>query len=149
MTITFENNEYEDCKFLFKDISNEYLKNRAKTSLRYFINKANKFKRLYYLFAFLTISTPLAICVAMNIEGAPTYWSPLLVISCVLLTVLQTAFRFSERKNKNRYYAEVLKSELSKFHAEVGRYDKVSADERERILASRLNEIIKESNERI
>ena len=149
MTITFENNEYEEYKFLFKNISNEYLKNRAKTSLKYFIDKANKFKRLYYFLSILTIVAPLAMCVVACVEGIPSYWSSLIVMVCVVLTLLQTSFRLSERKDKNRYYAEVLKYELSKFHARIDNYERRQADECERILSHRLNKIIEESNARI
>lgn len=73
--------EFEKNKFLLDLINDEQIKKRIKTNLIWFINKANIYKVLFYIFTITTIVVPIISTVLINI---PMSEAKIKILSCFM-----------------------------------------------------------------
>lgn len=94
-----------------------YLKKRFEQSVKWYIRKAVKYKRIYFLFMIISIVLPAVATVLINIPLLDNNWAkPIITILTVLTsttTTLLSLFRAKDKWIHFRYMAETLQSEYS------------------------------------
>ena len=142
--------EYRDYKFLIDNIENEITKRRADESLKYYLSEAVKYKCRSIVFSFAAIILPIiATFASSSAITVPDYLIPIITALTALFTGIQALFKYNDKKVTYRNYAEELKCELYCFHSKINAYNNLSNKEREKVLADRINRLIKESNAKI
>ena len=142
--------EYKNYKFLVDGIGNEITKKRADESLKYFLERATLFKGLSSAFAGAAIALPIiATFAASSVVTASDLIIPIITAFTAFFSGFQALFKYNDKKVTYRNYAETLKSELYSYHSKINDYSTSSDEKREKILADRINKLIKESNAKI
>lgn len=142
--------EYRDYKFLIENIENEITRRRADESLKYYLSEAAKFKCRSMVFSFAAIVLPILATFAYSSAiTVPDFLMPIITALTALFTGMQALFKYNDKKVTYRNYAEELKCELYCFHSKINAYNNLSNKEREKVLADRINRLIKESNAKI
>ena len=139
--------EMEDFEVLYKNIRNEVIRERIRSSGQWYIERAIRYKRYFYILSIIGIVLPLLIT-SVNVFGC-THENQVRVITAIasaivsLTTGLLTFTKCGEKWTLYRNTIEMIKSELTVYWA------KASTQEEEELimLVSRLEDIMnKEHN---
>ena len=149
--------EIQKYNYLSEGIQDENLKKRAKGSLEYFINKAVWYKRLWQLFSGLTILLPAAatFLAAFSEHTHIGFFKDETIILAgitAVTTVVSSLLALSkcaDKKSSYRHSAEALKREISLYLSSSGEYRKYQGEEKNLMLAERMEDLIASSYTKI
>jgi hypothetical protein len=111
-------NEYNEYKCLLTEVQNETLKNRIGLSLKYYIDKAILYKRLWNYLSILSIVLPASatfLACVIDQNECLKWLIPFITSSTTIIASLLTLFKCADKKNSYRESAEKLKSELNAY----------------------------------
>lgn len=145
--------EYCAYEVFLNEIEDKNLKRRAELSLKYYINKAVRYKRLWCGFSIAGIVLPaIATFIAsLNASLKEVDLSNVIILITACTTVvtgLMALFKCADKKTSYRNSAENLKSELCAYASNNGAYSEDPA-KKDEIFFKRLESIIKEGYEKI
>ena len=140
--------ELKNYRFLFDGIENDTIKQRARVSLEYYIDKATFYKLAWNILSFAGIVLPAA-ATFFTCAGVDAKRSALVTALTSVVSGSLALFKCADKKNAYRNSAENLKGELSEYLSETGRYQNKSADEKDQLLSESLEQIIKKGYSKI
>ncbi len=145
--------EYQDYEFFLSEIPDKTLRMRAKLSLKYYLNKAVLYKRLWFLFSIAGIVLPAVATFIASLNSSLKEVDlsnvVILITACTtVVTGLMALFKCADKKTSYRNSAENLKSELCAYASNHGIYSE-NPSKKDEILYKRLESIIKEGYEKI
>lgn len=130
--------EFSQYKFLVDGLTDEILKRRVETSLRFYITRANKYKKRDALLGTASILMPAFATFASAAAGIYEEQYPSLDLAVPVITLIATVtagviahFKFSEKKNNYRNLAESMKSEVAMFECRSQKYSAEKAGSEE------------------
>lgn len=133
--------EFFQYRFLVDGLKDDILKKRVETSLRFYITRANQYKRRD---AFLGMASIVMPAFATFASAAASYYDelyPSLDLAVPVITLLATVtagmiahFKFTEKKETYRDLAESMKSEMALYECKAQKYseEKVKSEEQAR-----------------
>lgn len=134
----FRKSEFTQYKFLIDGLSDEILKKRVETSLRFYITKANKYKKRNTVLGTLSVVLPAFATFASAAASfyETKYPSLDLVVPVITLVATVTAgmmahFKFSEKMQNYRNLAESMKSEVALYECRAQKYGRGRTDHEE------------------
>lgn len=123
--------EFSQYRFLVEGLTDEILKKRVETSLRFYIVRANQYKRRD---AFLGTASVVMPAFATFAAAAASFYEeqyPSLDLAVPVITLIATVtagviahFKFSEKKRTYRNLAESMKREVTMYECRVQKYSK-------------------------
>lgn len=140
--------EIENYSFLYDSIESDVLRLRAQRSLEYYINKSAFYKMVWGMLSFAGILLP-AVATFFTCIKPASWVIPLITSLTTVFSGSLALFKCAEKKSAYRNSAENLKSELSEYRAQTGRYQESSETDREQTLSDALERIIKEGYSKI
>ena len=140
--------EIENYSFLYDSIESDVLRLRAQRSLEYYINKSAFYKMVWGMLSFAGILLP-AVATFFTCIKPASWVIPLITSLTTVFSGSLALFKCAEKKSAYRNSAENLKSELSEYRAQTGRYQESSEADREQMLSDALERIIKEGYSKI
>ena len=151
--------EFSQYKFLVDGLSDEILKKRVETSLRFYIKKANKYRKRDAFLGMLSIVLPALATFASAAAGIYEEQYPQLDLVVPVITLLATVtagviahFKFSEKKQNYRNLAESMKSEVAMYECRAQKYSREKTENEEQakdIFLQAIEKIIEECYRRI
>lgn len=107
-------------------ISDPYISTRFEQSVKWYVKKANKFKKIYYIFSIIGIALPATVpiinsvfeCTGFHCDIIITVISVMTSVAASILTLLKAQEKWIHYRN----VAEILQTELSLYVGEVGDY---------------------------
>lgn len=151
--------ELSQYKFLVDGLSDEILKKRVETSLRFYIKKANKYRKRDAFLGMLSIVLPALATFASAAAGIYEEQYPQLDLVVPVITLLATVtagviahFKFSEKKQNYRNLAESMKSEVAMYECRAQKYSREKIENEEQakdIFLQAIEKIIEEGYRRI
>lgn len=123
--------EFSQYRFLVDGLSDEILKKRVETSLRFYIKRANQYRKRDALLGMLSIVLPAFATFASAAAGIYEEQYPQLDLVVPVITLIATVtagviahFKFSEKKQNYRNLAESMKSEVAMYECRAQKYSK-------------------------
>ncbi len=123
--------EFSQYKFLVEGLTDEILKKRVETSLRFYITRANKYRKRS---AFLGTASIVMPAFATFASAAASFYEeqyPSLDLAVPVITLIATVtagiiahFKFSEKGQNYRNLAESMKSEVAMYECQAQKYSK-------------------------
>lgn len=151
--------EFSQYKFLVDGLSDEILKKRVETSLRFYINKANKYRKRDAFLGMLSIVLPALATFASAAAGIYEEQYPQLDLVVPVITLIATVtagmiahFKLSEKKQNYRNLAESMKSEVAMYECRAQKYsrEKTENDEQAKdIFLQAIEKIIEDGYRKI
>ena len=130
--------EFSQYKFLVDGLSDEILKKRVETSLRFYIKKANKYRKRDAFLGMLSIVLPAFATFASAAAGIYEEQYPQLDLVVPVITLIATVtagmiahFKFSEKKQNYRNLAESMKSEVAMYECRAQKYSREKTENEE------------------
>lgn len=130
--------EFVQYKFLVDGLSDEILKKRVETSLRFYITRANKYRKRD---AFLGMASIVLPAFATFAAAAASFYEeqyPSLDLAVPVITLIATVtagviahFKFSEKKQNYRNLAESMKSEVAMYECRAQKYSREKTEDEE------------------
>ena len=141
--------EYDSYRSFLKEIQDPTLKTRAELSLKYYIDQAVLYKRLWQILSVSGIVLPALATVFASINGDRFNTAVIIITACTTVITGVLAFlKCADKKNSYRNSAENLKSELCAYASGQGIYAE-NPREKDAILFKRMESIIKEGYQKI
>lgn len=141
--------EYNNYKPFLDEIENKTLKRRAEFSLKYYIDQAVLYKRLWNVLSAAGIVLPALATFFASINIDEFNYIVIVITACTTVTTgFLALFKCADKKTSYRNSAENLKSELCAYASQKGVYAG-NLTERDEILFNRLEDIIKEGYQKI
>lgn len=151
--------EFAQYKFLVDGLNDEILKKRVETSLRFYIKKANKYRKRDAFLGMLSIVLPALATFASAAAGIYEEQYPQLDLVVPVITLIATVtagviahFKFSEKKQNYRNLAESMKSEVAMYECRAQKYSKEKTeneDQAKDIFLQAIEKIIEEGYRKI
>lgn len=130
--------EFSQYKFLVDGLSDEILKKRVETSLRFYIKKANKYRKRAAFLGMLSVVLPAFATFASAAAGIYEEQYPQLDLVVPVITLIATVtagviahFKFSEKKQNYRNLAESMKSEVAMYECRAQKYSREKTENEE------------------
>lgn len=130
--------EYAQYKFLVEGLSDEILKKRVATSLRFYITRANKYRKRDSFLGMASIVLPAFATFAAAAASFYEEQYPSLDLAVPVVTLIATVvagmiahFKFSEKKQNYRNLAESMKSEVALYECRAQKYSMEKAGSEE------------------
>lgn len=130
--------EFAQYKFLVDGLSDEILKKRVEISLRFYITRANKYRKRNAFLGMLSVVLPAFATFTSAAAGIYEEQYPQLdlVVPVITLIVTVTAgvsahFKYSEKMQNYRNLAESMKSEVAMYACRVQKYSKEKTENEE------------------
>lgn len=130
--------EFAQYKFLVDGLSDEILKRRVETSLRFYITRANKYRKKDNFLGMTSIVLPAFATFAAAAASfyEEQYPSLDLVVPIITLIVTVTAgvsahFKYSEKMQNYRNLAESMKSEVAMYECHAQKYSREKTENEE------------------
>lgn len=130
--------EFSQYRFLVDGLSDEILKKRVETSLRFYIKKANKYRKRDAFLGMLSIVLPAFATFASAAAGIYEEQYPQLDLVVPVITLIATVtagmiahFKFSEKKQNYRNLAESMKSEVAMYECRAQKYSREKTENEE------------------
>lgn len=130
--------EYAQYKFLVDGLTDEILKKRVEASLRFYITRANKYKRRDSFLGMASIVMPAFATFAAAAASFYEEQYPSLDLAVPVITLIATVtagviahFKFSEKMQNYRNLAESMKSEVAMYECRSQKYSKEKAGDEE------------------
>ena len=127
--------EFAQYKFLVDGLTDEILKMRVETSLRFYITKANKYRRRDAVLGTASIIMPAFATFAAAAASFYEEQYPSLDLAVPVITLIATViagviahFKFSEKKDNYRNLAESMKSEVAMYECRAQKYSAEKAE---------------------
>ena len=131
----FRKTEFAQYRFLVDGLSDEILKKRVETSLRFYITRANKYRKRDTVLGTLSVVLPAFATFASAAVSfyEAKYPSLDLVVPVITLIATVTAgmmahFKFSEKMENYRNLAESMKSEVALYECHAQKYSREKTD---------------------
>lgn len=133
--------EFSQYKFLIDGLTDQVLKKRVETSLRFYITRANKYRRRDSFLGMASIVMPAFATFAAAAASFYEEQYPSLDLAVPVITLIATVtagviahFKFSEKKHNYRNLAESMKSEVALYECRAQKYsaEKAGNDEQAR-----------------
>ena len=123
--------EFSQYRFLVDGLNDEILKKRVETSLRFYIARANKYRKRDAFLGMLSVVLPAFATFASAAAGIYEEQYPQLDLVVPVITLIATVtagmiahFKFSEKKQNYRNLAESMKSEVAMYECRAQKYSK-------------------------
>jgi hypothetical protein len=135
------------------DIKDSMIRNRVENVLLWYVNKAKKSKAAYYAAMIISIFASASIPVISTINSNPGGVSTKdIIISCIaaisgISTSICALFNFKEAWNRNRKYAEKLKSECFLYITHSGDYFQLKAEDADNKFISKIESLSSDENQ--
>ena len=127
--------EFAQYKFLVDGLTDEILKKHVTTSLRFYITKANKYRRRDAVLGTASIIMPAFATFAAAAASFYEEQYPSLDLAVPVITLIATViagviahFKFSEKKDNYRNLAESMKSEVAMYECRAQKYSAEKAE---------------------
>ncbi len=135
--------EFSQYQFLVDGLTDEILKKRVETSLRFYIMRANKYRKRDARLGMASIVMPAFATFAAAAASFYEEQYPSLDLAVPVITLIATVtagviahFKFSEKKDNYRNLAESMKSEVAMYECRAQKYsaEKAGSEEQARDL---------------
>jgi hypothetical protein len=146
--------EIDNYAYLYADMKNTVLKNRAKISLHYYIWNAYFYKVMYYTLSIISIILPsLATVLTCIPDGNLNGCEKCLIAAITAITAINSGLlallKCNEKKKSYRDSAENLKKELSEYRSKTGNYKDADEKQADDMLSGKIEEIISKNYSKI
>lgn len=127
---------------LLNNIQNETLKVRIAHELCTYASSALKYKILYKISQILIISLPLIVMFLSLGQQETNRYQALLSGMVTVIAGIASVFSFYDKWKHYRSYCEIAKQEVHKCIMELGKYEHLDSQEREKILGAEFEKIV-------
>ena len=126
-----------------------YIRVRFEQSVKWYIKKANIFKRLYYFLSIVGIALPATIPIVNSINDCSTHANSVIITILSVITSISasllTFFKARDKWIQYRYMAEKLQAELSLYVGQIDSYE--SDKERNKAFLKKMEQLMSDEHD--